>query len=812
MRFFLLLLFVASFATTAHAQATLTGRITADDGTPLIGATLTLDGTFLGTSTSADGTYRLTNLPTGEATFTVRFLGYRTLTESRTLQSGANVWDVTLAEDVLEQRGVLVTATRADSRTPVAFTNVDQETIQESNVGQDIPMLLEMTPSVISSSDAGAGVGYTDMRIRGTDMTRINVTINGIPLNDSESQGVFWVNMPDFASSLDNIQIQRGVGTSTNGASAFGATVNLLTDSNSSEAYAETDLGYGAFNTQKYTVQLGSGLLNDRWAIDGRLSKILSDGYVDRARADLRSYFVQAGYYGDRTTAQFIHFNGNEETYQSWFGTPEAALTGDRTAKEEYAATEGLSEAETQNLLNSDRRYNHYLYDNEVDNYSQSHYQLHVSHAFQPNLTGSVALHYTGGKGYFEQFREDDDFADYGLASLIIGNETIESSDFIRRRWLDNDFYGIVVSAVYTDGPLELTVGGAYNDYTNDHFGEIIWAEFSNGTDIRDRYYDNVGDKTDGNVYAKANVQLTDALNAFADLQVRGVTYSTNGIDSDLRAIDIDETFTFVNPKLGLNAQLNDQTRLYGLFAIGNREPSRSDFLDAALEPPTHETLFNYELGAERRMRNAFVAANLYYMDYSDQLVVTGELNDVGASVKINVPDSYRRGIELQAGVRPLPWLEASANYTYSQNRIQDFTEVVYDYTNGFDIITNTMEDTDIALSPAHVGSGAITVRPTSDLNVTLLGKFVGKQFLDNTSNEDRTIDGFLVNDLRVSYNLPAPLVDHALLTLQVNNVFDVEYSARGYTYTYIFGEQFTRNHYYPQAGTHVQLGMNVRF
>ncbi|MEM6648285.1 MAG: TonB-dependent receptor, partial [Bacteroidota bacterium] len=650
------------------------------------------------------------------------------------------------------------------------------------------------------------------LSIRGTDITRINVTINGIPLNDSESQGVFWVNMPDFASSLDNVQIQRGVGTSTNGGAAFGATINLLTDSNRPEAYAEADFGYGAFNTQKYTLQFGSGLLDGRWALDGRLSRILSDGYVDRARSNLQSYFIQGGYYGDQTTLQFIHFNGAEETYQSWFGTPEAALTGDVEAKEAYADTEGLNEAQRQNLLSSDRRYNHYLYENEVDNYRQSHYQLHLTHAFQPRLTASASLHYTGGQGFFEQFRDDDDFEDYGLPNLTLGNETVESTDLIRRRWLDNSFYGFVSSLIYTGPDWSLTAGAAYNDYTNDHFGEIIWAQFANGTDIRDRYYDNVGDKTDGNVFAKLNYDISARLNVFADAQVRNVTYATNGIDSDLRAIAIDEDYTFFNPKVGLNAQLTPNDRAYALVAVANREPTRTDFLDAALVAPEPERLVDYELGFERRTRNYLVAANLYYMDYTDQLVPTGELNDVGSSVKVNVPSSFRRGIELQAGVRPTPKLEVQANYTLSQNKIEDFTSVVYDYTSGFDIVEDTFDDTDIALSPSHIAGGSVTVQAAKGLEVQLLGKYVGEQFLDNTSNPDRAIDAFFVSDLRIGFTVPNTPARRTQITLLVNNLFDAEYSARGYTYRYIVGDEITRNHFYPQAGINIQAGLNVLF
>lgn len=711
---------------------------------------------------------------------------------------------------------VIVYATRAKENTPTTYSEITREQIEKVNLGQDLPILLNLSPSLVTTSDAGAGVGYTGLRIRGSDATRINVTINGIPVNDSESHGVFWVNMPDLASSVDNIQIQRGVGTSTNGAAAFGATVNLQTNVPSQDAYAEVNNSFGSFNTRKHTLMYNTGLLNNKWSFESRLSKIASDGYIDRAESDLQSYFLSGGYYGKKTIVKALVFGGKEVTYQSWWGTPQAVLENDEAGIEAIISNNGYSEAQAQNIRTAGRTFNYYLYENEVDNYQQDHYQLHLSHSLSSDWTLNVAGHYTYGRGYFEQFREDDDFADYNLSNVTIGDSTITSTDLIRRRWLDNHFYGTTFSLNYLGKDLDITLGGAWNKYDGDHFGEIIWAQYASNSEIRDRYYDNVGLKTDFNTYLKANYQLSN-LNLFADMQVRKVDYETIGVDNDLRAIDTGDDYTFFNPKVGATYTLNESSNVYASFAIGNREPVRNDFVDApGGVTPQHETLRNLEVGYRKFGQDFSFQANYYLMDYENQLVLTGELNDVGSNVRQNVPDSYRMGIELVGAYQFTNQLRWDANLTLSRNKIKNFTEVLYNYGENFDefnIEETRFTDTDISFSPNIISGSRLTYSPLEGFEAAILSKYVGKQFLDNTSNDARSIDAYFINDLGLSYDFSIESVKNVNVSLLVNNVLDVEYSSNGYTFGYAGGDYVVReNYFYPQAGRNFLLALNVRF
>jgi iron complex outermembrane receptor protein len=713
---------------------------------------------------------------------------------------------------------VFVNSTRANDKTPVTFTNVKKEAIKAVNLGQDLPILLKMTPSLVTTSDAGAGIGYTGMRIRGSDATRINVTINGIPINDSESQGVFWVNMPDLSSSTNSIQIQRGVGTSTNGAAAFGATVNLQTSTPATEAYGMINNTVGSFGTRKHTVMLNSGLIDDRWAFEGRLSKIASDGFIDRSAADLQSYFLSSAYYGKKTIIKALAFGGKEVTQQAWYGTPEAKLIGTPEALQdliglggEYSTLEQLD-----NLNNADARtFNYYTYDNQVDNYQQDHYQLHLSHQFNNKWNATVAGHYTYGRGYFEQFRSDDAFEDYNLPNVQIGAETITSSDIIRRRWLDNNFAGFTYSLNYEGDKINATLGGGYNYYDGDHFGEIIWAQYAGDVDIRDRYYDNVGTKNDFNSFIKVNYQVTDNLNLFVDAQMRVISYQTTGIDNDLRPININEEFNFFNPKFGATYQLDEQSNLYGSFAIGNREPVRSDFLDSPVKP-RHETLQDIEIGYKRFGDQYELSFNIYNMNYQDQLVLTGELDDVGNSVRANVDNSYRRGTELEGTYQFSSKVAWGLNAAFSQNKIKDFTEVLYDYGDNFDefnIVNNEFENTDISFSPNVVVGSILSYMPIKGLSIGLQSKYVGQQFLDNTSNNDRAIEAYFINDLNLGYTFKTDFIKEIGLQLLVNNILDIEYESNGYTWGYLAGStDYRQNNYYPQAGTNFLLAMNLKF
>jgi iron complex outermembrane receptor protein len=700
------------FSLHCFSQNSISGTIKDSLSNPIPGATIRVADTYKGTVSDNNGFYLLKNLPE-QFELIISCIGFETYRLKVLETKAGESFDINLKVSNEKLNELVVTATRVSENSPIAHSNISKKEFEKNNLGQDIPFLLQNAVSVVNTSDAGAGVGYTGFRLRGSDATRINVTINGIPINDAESQGVYWVNMPDFASSTENIQIQRGVGSSTNGAGAFGGSVNMQTNTLNEVAYGELSTSYGSFNTQKYTAKMGSGLLNGKWAFDGRASYISSDGYIDRATSDLKSYYVSGGYYGEKTIVKAIHFAGKEKTYQSWWGTPEGRITGNQQVMENHAINNGLDSAQTYNLLNSGRTYNFYEYDNEIDNYAQDHYQLHISNQFNNKLSANLSFHYTYGRGYFEQFRNQDAFSNYGLDNLIIGIDTITSTDLIRRRWLDNDFYGMVYNVNYKTNKLNLTIGGGYNQYDGDHFGEIIWAEFANGSDIRERYYDNNGLKTDLNTYLKVDYNITEVITAFADLQVRTVDYSTAGIDSDLRILSIDTNFVFFNPKAGINVRLNPKLRTYASVAVGNREPVRNDFIDnAANSQPKHETLLDYEFGLDYRTSKVYLQSNFYFMDYTNQLVLTGELNDVGSSIRANVDKSHRAGVELIGKLLVSKRLAFNFNTTLSQNQIAEFTEVVYDYTNGFEIIENTYTNTDIAFSPSIISAASLEYSP----------------------------------------------------------------------------------------------------
>ncbi len=797
------------------AQTSLNGKVTDKlTGEPLPGASIVINPNLI-TTTDIDGNFSFDGLQAGTYNVTVSFVGY-TSAQQKVVLPRTQPLNIQLQETVHVTEEVLVTATRASDKTPTTYSTVSKEELEKQNHGQDLPFLLNLTPSVVVTSDAGAGVGYTGIRIRGSDNTRTNVTVNGIPVNDSESAGVFWVNMPDLASSIQNIQIQRGVGTSTNGAGAFGASINVQTSSLNPKPYAEIDNSFGSFNTRKHTIRAGSGLINDRFAMDVRLSAVNSDGYIDRASSDLRSYYLSGGYYGNKTMVKGIAFSGKEKTYQAWGGTPESRLNNDVEGMKEHAANEGYSQAQLDNLLNSGRTYNIYTYDNETDNYQQDHYQLHLSQEILPDLDFNAALHYTRGRGYYEQYRPNAKFADYGWEPLMIGDTTITRTDLIRRRWLDNHFYGFTYSFQYNPERLALTIGGGYNEYEGGHYGEVIWARYANTSFIRDRYYDNDGYKTDFNIYAKATYEFTDRVSGYLDLQSRSITYKANGWDNDQKLIDVDEKFNFFNPKAGLQYRLAQGTDIYASYAIAHREPVRNDFVDAPEGvTPKAEKLGNLELGIKKQSSELAYAINYYYMDYKDQLVLTGELNDVGSSIRTNVDKSYRTGIEVSVAYAIHDKLNMGANITLSKNKIKDFEEVLYQYLDDdVNIITNHYQDTDIAYSPEVIAGGEISSRPFKGFEVALMPKYVGKQFLDNTSNENRKIDGYFVNDLRMAYILPVNWAKEVKLSLLVNNIFDAMYVSNGFTYSYIYGDDYyvTENFYYPQAGINFLAGLSIKF
>ncbi|GAB2800209.1 TonB-dependent receptor [Rhabdobacter roseus] len=797
-----------------RAQVVISGQIIdAEDGKPLPGATVRA-GEIRGTTTDEAGRFSLRNLPEAVSELAVSYIGYEAVRLPLREVLGQSPLTIRLQRSIFAADEVVVSATRVTDRTGMAYTNVSAEAIGKQNLGQDLPVLLHFTPSLVSTSDAGAGVGYTGIRVRGTDATRINVTINGIPYNDPESQGVFFVNMPDFASSVSSIQIQRGVGTSTNGAGAFGATVNINTNEFQREAYAELNNSYGSFNTWKNTVKVGSGLLNDKFTVDARLSRVASDGFVDRARSDLKSFYLSGGYFGKKSFVRFNAFSGQEVTYQSWYGSPEARVRGDREGMLGYIERNGLNERDAQNLLNSDSRtYNYYLYDNQTDNYQQDQYQLITSHALSTRLTLNANAFYVRGRGYYEEYRDDNALANYRLPDVIMGGDTISRTDLIRRRWLDNHFYGTTFSLDYNSyRKLTANFGGGWNRYDGDHFGEIIWARYASTGQIRERYYENNGLKTDFNLYGKVYYQFTDKLNAFGDAQIRTVSHRIAGTDTYQSTLDFDAQFLFFNPKLGLNYQLSEGSSAYASFSVANREPNRSDFTESIPENrPRAERLHDLEAGFRTQTSRWAFSLNYYLMNYKDQLVLTGEVNDVGGSVRTNVPRSYRTGLELEAAFALNNRWRWNANATFSQNKILDFTEYIINYETG-SYETNAYRKTDIAFSPGLIAASQLTYSPLANVELALLTKYVGKQYLDNTTAESRRLDAYLTNDLRFIWTLTPTWAKQIQLTALVNNIFNERYESNGYTYAYIYGSTVRENFYYPQAGTNFLLGLNVRF
>lgn len=717
--------------------------------------------------------------------------------------------------DTLDLSEVVVKATRANAKTGMAYSTLREGEIAKQNLGQDIPFLLNQMPSVVVTSDAGAGIGYTGIRVRGSDATRVNVTLNGIPYNDSESQGVFWVNMPDFGSSVSSIQLQRGVGTSTNGAGAFGASINVSTLKYSAEPFAEINTSVGSFNSIKTNVMASTGLMDNNFVFDARLSRIASDGFVDRASSDLKSFYVSGGYYGKDNFVRLNVFSGKEKTYQSWYGVPQSLANDDADGFQAFIDRNYYDDDFKNELLAGGRTYNWYQYENEVDNYQQDHYQLITSFKLGANWRFNPTLHYTHGEGYYEQYKDGRSFADYGLDDVVIGENVIDETDLIQRKWLDNDFYGAVWSLDY-EGQSKLTgsFGGGWNKYDGDHFGEVIWAQYASDANIRHRWYDNTGVKTDFNIYGKGFYQFNEKLNAYVDVQFRNVGLEIEGTTDILQPLSTDDTYSFFNPKLGLNFNIDKTNSVYGSFAVGNKEPSRQDIVDAVFSSnakPKAENLQDFELGFRHLARNTQFEANAYFMNYKDQLVLTGAINNTGEAVRLNVAKSYRAGIELQIAQKLGEKVLFSANTTFSSNKIDAFTEFIPSYDGETPDAVNAFSDTDIAFSPNIIAGGSLSYKPAKGLELALLPKYVGKQYLDNTSNDERSLDDFFVNDLRVNYSFKPKGLKDVTLSLLVNNLFNTEYSSNGYTYSYLYYGLITENFVYPQAGTNFLAALKIR-
>ena len=681
---------------------------------------------------------------------------------------------------------VIVSSVRAKDKNPITFTNVSKQEIAPRNLGQDIPVLLNYLPSVVTTTDAGNGIGYTYMRVRGADGSRINVTLNGVPFNDSESQGTFFVNLPDFASSLESVQLQRGVGTSTNGAGAFGASLNLQTKSFQEKAYAEISNSVGSFASRKHTLAFGTGLHNN-FEMNARISNIASEGFIDRASSNMFGYFFNANYITEKSQIKFMAFGGKEKTYQAWYGIEDPEkLQNDRTFNPAGMYTDAFGNIQ--------------FYDNETDNYGQNHFQLHWSEKWSDKWISNVAFHYTIGKGYFEQYREDENLADYNLPSFN-GNSI---SDLVRKRWLDNDFFGTTFSLNYKTAKTDLLFGGAANRYLGNHFGEVVWTQ--NYVPNANRYYDDFGNKDDINFYTKASYNVTNKLNLFTDLQYRMVFYEATSV----KFSDVNDTFRFFNPKAGLSYQLNDKNAFYGYFGIANKEPRRDDYENGSVKP---ERLFDYELGWKYNTKKVKLSANAFYMNYKDQLVLTGALNDVGSPIFTNSGKSYRVGLEVESSIAITNKLILNPNATLSQNKNQDF----YFQRDG---VLQNLGNTDIAFSPNFVFGNQLVYLPTKDFQISFLSKFVSEQYMGNIDSNRSKLDAYFVNDLNINYEWKLnKAIKSIAFSALVNNIFNLEYESNGYFYTYDDdwsnpGSTTTMEGtgYYPQAGINFLLGVNLKF
>lgn len=807
----------------AKAQLTISGTVSEKSGKKLPGASVRLKNRSAGITTDTQGRYQFNNLKAGNYTLSVSYIGYQTVEKTIILRTDELV-DLTLSPSAFLADEVIVTATRATEKSATTYKNIGKAEIEQNNFGQDLPFILNNTPGVVVTSDAGAGIGYTGIRIRGSDASRVNVTVNGIPYNDSESQGTFWVNMPDFASSVDNIQIQRGVGTSTNGAGAFGGSLNIQTTSSSDQPYAELNNTFGSFNTIKNTVKVGTGLIDNKWSFDGRLSRIKSDGFIDRSAADLKSFFLSGAYHGKTDLLRINIFGGSEETYQAWNGVPEAKLRGDQEGlKTHYENNLGYlynSTADSLNLFNSNnRRYNQFTYKDQNDVYTQSHYQALYAKQFNAQFSFNGALHYTDGKGYFEEFKTGRKFEDFGLPNVVIGGTTIKRTDLVRRRWLDNDFYGLTYSFNYNPkSDLNFTLGGAYNQYRGKHFGEVTWAQYASTATNDYHYYDGKGSKDDFNTYAKVNYNPVSQLSLFADLQYRNVAYDITGMDKNRKAQDFHNNYNFFNPKFGATYFVNGQSNIYASFSVANKEPNRDDFtnLKDGLDVPKPERLNNVEVGYRLKNNDLNAGVNVYGMFYKDQLIFTGEINEYSDAYRQNVDKSSRIGLELDASYIISPKFAVNANAALSRNKIKNYIDYVSEYSSDFELINvqaTTYANPDISFSPNTVLFGELVYKPLPGLAVAWQSKYVSKQYMDNTQNESRKLNAYWVNNARLGYDFSLKGIRNINIGILANNILNKKYESNGYTYSSIYPwATVTENFYFPQAGTNFLLSLNLKF
>lgn len=780
------------------AQTTIRGIVKdKDSGQPLARAHVTLSPSMLSTITHNDGTFLFSGMKPGVYTLDIRYLGYKSQSIECRVPTSEEVSVLMSAEQIMQEE-FIVTATKIDNSAPAAVQTINEREITRMNTGRDLPYLLQNTPSLVTNSDAGTGIGYTSFRIRGTDMTRINVMINGIPLNDPESNQVYWVDLPDISSSTSEIQVNRGVATSVYGNSAFGAGVNVTTASPSTIPFAQISSSAGSFGTFRNVVKFGTGLLSNKMAIEGRLSHATSDGYIDRASVKLKSYFLSGGYYGENTIVKINVFSGYERTYQAWNGTPSDSLETNRTFNPSGLYTGAGGEIK--------------YYGNEVDDYQQDHYQLFFSHALAPTMTLNAALHYTHGMGYYENYKADRKLQNYGYNGVVVGTDTVTTTDLIQRKYLKNDFAGATASFRFVPRQdLTFNLGTAFNYFDGKHYGTVIWARVFPAVDPEVPWYSGSGKKTEFNTFLKTNWQVSNTFGLYLDLQYRIVDHSIAGNSDILKDLTQDHHFRFFNPKAGFSWQLHPNHRLWASVGRANREPSRSDFKDADQGViPTRERLTDYEVGYNFQAQVIKASVNGFLMDYTDQLVLTGKINNVGDAIMVNVPESYRTGIEVMTEIKPLRNLMISGNATLSTNKIRNFVSFVDDWDSGTQRV-DSLGNTNLSFSPAITAGGTISYEPFHGFSASINHRFVGKQYIDNTSNESRSLDAYSVTDIYFSYSFKTRWINKVKLWAQVNNVFDTKYETNAWVYRYYYDNQeYKLDGYFPQAGIHFLTGITL--
>jgi iron complex outermembrane recepter protein len=780
------------------------GKVTDLAGKALAGATVTIANSAVGVNSDPDGNYLLKGLKEGNYSISFSYIGYESTVREVHLTADLTL-DISLSEKTFQTGDVMVSATRAGEHSPMAYSAVTKNQVRRQNSGYDMPYILSLTPSFVETSEAGNGIGYTSMRIRGTDANRINVTIDGIPLNDAESQQVFWVDLPDLASSVENIQVQRGAGTSSNGSGAFGATISLLTVNPENKPFAEVASSAGSFNSIKNMVSAGTGMLGGKFGLSMRYSEIKSDGYIERTGSNHRSENITGIFRSGNTMLKANILVGEEHTGIGWWGVPKEMLSVNRRYNPAGEYTDSAGNVK--------------YYDNESDNYKQDHFQLTLSQNLGDYFSLQAALHYTKGKGYYEEYAEDQNYSDYGLKDVTLGDSLLTTTDLIRRKWLSNDFYGLIYSLKYQKERMEVTLGGGMNSYLGDHFGNIIWMQYAGSTEKDYQWYFNNARKDEISMYAKVNYSISGKTSIFGDIQYRHIFYKMIGIEDDLVDIGQEHRYGFINPKAGIFYSITTSQDAYLSFSVANREPSREDFQEATGDPaatPRPETLYDSELGYKLRTARASLGVNLYGMIYKDQLVPTGQLSNVGYPIMTNVNKSYRAGVEITAGLKPAGFIDWNINLTMSRSMIRNFIEYYTDYNTSdgsSQYLSRNLGDVDIAYSPGVISASDIGFKIHRGTELHFISKYVGKQYVDNTMSQDRMIDPYFVNNLRLDYEPEIKYIKGLQLQLLVNNIFNSMYISNGYGGNwYEDGAEKSWSYYFPQAGTNFMFRVALKF